>query len=75
MARENVLGSLTWVSEREWATMRHEIDALQANKTWTLQPLPPNKKAIGCKWVYKVRLNPDGTIEHYKAQLVVKGYS
>lgn len=55
--------------------MRHEIDALQANKTWTIQSLPPNKNAIGCKWVYKVKLNPDSTIKRYKARLVTKGYS
>lgn len=55
--------------------MFQELKALQENKTWSLVPLPPNKRPIGCKWVYKIKLNPDGTVERYKARLVAKGYS
>jgi histone deacetylase 1/2 len=29
--------------------MKEEFDALQRNQTWTLVPLPPHRKAIGCK--------------------------
>ena len=39
-----------------------------------LTPLPPGKRPIGCKWVYRVKLNPDGTVERYKPRLVAKGY-
>ena len=55
--------------------MNKEIEALQANNTWSLVPLPLHKKPIGCKWVYKIKHNPDGTVERYKARLVAKGYS
>ncbi|XP_057981105.1 uncharacterized mitochondrial protein AtMg00820-like [Malania oleifera] len=55
--------------------MRVEIDAFELNNTWILTPLPPDKKPIGCKWVYKIKYNPDGSIEQYKARLVAKGYS
>ncbi|KAL6224253.1 hypothetical protein ACLB2K_003108 [Fragaria x ananassa] len=53
--------------------MNAEIQALQANKTWSLVRLPAHKKSIGCKWVYKIKYNPDGTVERYKACLVAKG--
>ncbi|XP_057976086.1 uncharacterized mitochondrial protein AtMg00820-like [Malania oleifera] len=55
--------------------MRAEIDALELNNTWQLTPLPPGKKPIGCKWVYKIKYNSDGSIDRYKARLVAKGYS
>ena len=50
--------------------MDKEIQALEHTHTWALTPLPPGKRPIGCKWVYRVKLNPDGTIERYKARLV-----
>ena len=31
------------------------------------------RKAIGCKWIFKRKLNPDGTVERYKARLVAQG--
>ena len=52
-----------------------EIAVLEVNNTWTLTPLPANKKPIGCKWVYKVKYKSNGSIEKYKAKLVVKGFS
>lgn len=36
--------------------------------------LPPGKHAIGCKWVFKLKRNSDGTIARHKARLVAKGY-
>ena len=37
-------------------------------------PLPLDHKVIGCKWVFKVKLKPDGSLERYKAWLVAKGF-
>ena len=55
--------------------MHEEIQALEANSTWTLVPLPPDKHCIGCRWVYKVKYKVDGSVDRYKAQLVAKGYT
>ena len=55
--------------------MDKETQALEQTHTWVLTPLPPGKRPIGCKWVYKVKLNPNGTLERYKARLVAKGYT
>ena len=40
--------------------MDEEMDALYANETWDLVPLPESKNVIGYKWVYKVKHNNDG---------------
>jgi hypothetical protein len=55
--------------------MHAEINALEENKTWILVDLPPNKKPIGYRWVYKVKYKSDRQIEQYKARLVAKGYT
>ena len=55
--------------------MEMEIDALHRNHTWDLAEKPPNVNVIGCKWVYKLKYKPNGSIERYKARLVEKGYN
>lgn len=37
--------------------------------------LPKNKSTIGCRWVFKTKLRPDGTVERYEVRLVAKGYA
>jgi len=55
--------------------MNKEIDALMANDTWDFVDLPIGKKAISSKWVYKVKLKSDGSLERFKAQLVIRGFT
>lgn len=52
--------------------MQKEMDALHENKTWTLTKLPKDRKTIGSKWIHKIKYNPSGEIERYKARLVEK---
>uniref|UniRef100_A0A2N9GMZ0 Integrase catalytic domain-containing protein n=1 Tax=Fagus sylvatica TaxID=28930 RepID=A0A2N9GMZ0_FAGSY len=59
----------------QWCTaMNEEFEALQQQGTWVLVPQPPSKNIVGCKWVYKLKYNSDGTIARYKARLVAKGF-
>ena len=51
-----------------------EMDSIIYNNTWKLVDLPPGCKTIGCKWVLRRKLKPDGFIEKFKARLVAKGF-
>lgn len=53
--------------------MQKEIRALEDNETWVMEELPLGKKALGCKWVYKIKYHADGTVERYKARLIIFG--
>jgi len=67
---EQAIGNPKWDN-----AMDKEMVALDVNSTWELVALPEDKKAIGCKWVYKVKHNADGSMSRYKARLVAKGYA
>lgn len=54
---------------------QEEYASLINNRTWTLQELPPNRKAITNKWIFKKKYNQDNTVSRYKARLVVHGFS
>ena len=52
-----------------------EIDSILQNHTWELVDLPPGCKPLGYRWIFKRKRKADGSIEKYKARLVIKGYS
>lgn len=53
--------------------MALEFNALERNHTWDITDLPPNRRALGCQWVYRTKYKSDGTKERDKARLVVLG--
>ena len=55
--------------------MIDEMCALQSCGTWELVPLPSGKSLVGCRWLYTVKVGPDGKIGRFKACLVAKGYT
>jgi hypothetical protein len=67
---EQVLADHCWRD-----AMLNEMNSIQVNKTWELSTLPSDHKAIGLKWVFKVKKDVDGNITKYKARLVAKRYA
>ena len=55
--------------------MVDEMTALHSNGTWDLVVLPSGKSTVGCRWVYAVKVGPDGQVDRLKARLVAKGYT
>uniref|UniRef100_A0A2N9FIB4 Uncharacterized protein n=1 Tax=Fagus sylvatica TaxID=28930 RepID=A0A2N9FIB4_FAGSY len=59
----------------QWCNaMDEEFSTLQRQHTWSLVPPPIGKNIVGCKWVFKLKRNSDGSISRYKARLVAKGF-
>ena len=84
MGHQNFLAAITTTSEPQsfkvamrnpgWQeAMQKEIQAFENNGTWLVTNLPPGKKALGSRWVYKIKYNLDGSVERLKARLVVFG--
>ena len=64
------------MEKEEWCVaMSEEIRAIEKNNIWTLVDLSEGKEAIGLKWIYKSKLNSNGSWQRNKAQLVAKGYA
>ncbi|GJY04599.1 ribonuclease H-like domain-containing protein [Tanacetum coccineum] len=62
--------------DQHWIeAMNNEMDALYRNDTWEIVELPMGRKAIGGKWVYKIKYKSSGDIDRYKARYVAKGYN
>ena len=55
--------------------MKDGLSSMDKNSMWELVDLLPGRKAIGNKWVLKVKRKADGSIDKYKARFVVKGFT
>ena len=70
---KTVKEAMTSPNAQLWSkAMEEEIDSLRENDTFTLTTLPEGKHAVGGRWVYTIKENPEKT---YKARYVAKGYS
>ncbi|KAH9112159.1 hypothetical protein AeMF1_013477 [Aphanomyces euteiches] len=60
---------------RDWIEATNtEYQAMLHNSVWELVPLPADRKALKCKWVWKAKYDADGSLERFKARLCLKGY-
>ena len=55
--------------------MEEELKMVNKNKSYILVDRPNNKGVIGVIWLFKTKLNDDGSINMLKARLVAKGYA
>ena len=61
-------------SHKEWMdAKRDEMGSMARNKVWELVDLPPQRKSIGNKWIFKIKCRADGSIDKFKARFVAKG--
>jgi hypothetical protein len=76
MMKTSLVNTFLVVDADDWKeAVQNEMDSILSNKTWELSERPHGCKPVGCKWVFKKKVRPDGTIEKYKARLVAKGYT
>ncbi|KAA0056652.1 putative Polyprotein [Cucumis melo var. makuwa] len=72
---KDLIEALSSIDANLWQeAINDEMDSLESNRTWHLVDLPISCKAIGCKWVLRKKLNPDGSVDKYTARLVAKGF-
>ncbi|KAH9790610.1 retrovirus-related pol polyprotein from transposon RE2 [Citrus sinensis] len=64
------------LADPQWLQAMHtEYNALISNHTWDLIHSVPSHNLVGCKWVFRVKRHPDGSVDRYKVRLVIKGFT
>ena len=73
---KTVKEALASPDKAKWMTaMDRELESLRIHDVWDLVELPKDRKAVGSKWVFKLKMNADGSVERYKARLVAQGFT
>ena len=63
-------------NDQRWmSAMKEELVVIEKNKTWELVEKPKDRNIIELKWVFRTKLNFDGSVNKHKARLIVKGYA
>ncbi len=67
--------TLTGLDAKLWnETIKFELQ-YEKNKTWNIESLLPRRTIVNSKWLFKVKLHANGSIEKYRVGLVVRGFS
>ncbi|GKA84968.1 putative RNA-directed DNA polymerase [Tanacetum coccineum] len=73
---ESFEDAITCDQSAHWReAIEDDLNSISKNNVWELAELPKDAKPVGCKWVYKTKLDPNGNVKRYKARLVTKGYT
>ncbi|KAJ0583006.1 putative RNA-directed DNA polymerase [Helianthus annuus] len=77
MVRTSLGTPMLWIQEPSHTSLKSktEFTALQDNETWELVPRPLDRPVIRCMWLFRHKFKSDGSLERYKARLVVNGNS
>lgn len=60
----------------QWnCTIKDELTTMKINNTWFITHLPTGKKAISCKWIFKLKLNSNDIVIKHKGRLVSHGFT
>jgi hypothetical protein len=51
------------------------MESLIQNETWTSESLPLGHYLATNKWIFRIKVKSDGTIEQFKARSVAKGFN
>ena len=71
-----VKDALSSPDKAKWmSAMEKEIESLRKTDVWELVDLPNGRKAVGSKWVFKIKTDAEGSVERLKARLVAQGFS
>ena len=71
-----VKDTLSSPDKAKWmSAMPKEIESLRKNDVWELVDLPKGQRAVGRKWVFKIKTDAEGSVERFKARLVAQGFS
>jgi len=54
--------------------IEEEFDSINKNNVWTIVDKPLGKNIVSTKWIFKIKKNPEGDIQRYKARLVARGF-
>ncbi len=68
--------TLTGLDAKLWnEAIKFELQSIEKNKAWNIESLPPRHTIVNSKWLFKVKLHANGSIEKYRVCLVAKGFS
>uniref|UniRef100_A0A5S6Q5K7 Integrase catalytic domain-containing protein n=1 Tax=Trichuris muris TaxID=70415 RepID=A0A5S6Q5K7_TRIMR len=75
ISMEDVLRLPTNERQKWIQAAAQEMKTMEKLQVWKLVDLPPDKKAITVKWIFRIKANPENYLDTYKARLVARGFS